>query len=66
MKYPLIIVSILFFFGCGYEKTEVNNKIEKQYDYRAAFLVVDGVYESELTAPFDILHHTIFHAEKGI
>jgi hypothetical protein len=33
----------------------VNNKIEKQYDYRAAFLVVDGVYNSELTAPFDSL-----------
>jgi transcriptional regulator GlxA family with amidase domain len=30
---------------------------------RAAFLVVDGVYNSELMAPYDILHHTVFHAE---
>ncbi|MFT5640042.1 MAG: transcriptional regulator GlxA family with amidase domain [Cyclobacteriaceae bacterium] len=40
--------------------------MEKQYDYRAAFLIVDGVYNSELTAPFDYPHHTIFHAQKGI
>jgi len=33
---------------------------------RAGFLVVDGVYNSELTAPYDILHHTPFHTEPGI
>lgn len=26
----------------------------------AAFLVVDGVYNSELMAPYDVLHHSIF------
>lgn len=31
-----------------------------------AFLIVDGVYNSELVAPMDILHHTIFHTEKGM
>ena len=30
---------------------------------RAAFLVVDGVYNSELMAPYDVLHHTVFHLE---
>ena len=30
------------------------------------FLVVDGVYNSELVAPMDILHHTAFHTEKGM
>ncbi|MGD2115346.1 MAG: DJ-1/PfpI family protein [Acidobacteriota bacterium] len=30
---------------------------------RAGFLVVDGVYNSELMAPYDILHHTVFHAQ---
>ncbi|MEL7001465.1 MAG: DJ-1/PfpI family protein [Bacteroidota bacterium] len=30
------------------------------------FLIVDGVYNSELVAPMDILHHTVFHAEKGM
>ncbi len=28
---------------------------------QAAFLIVDGVYNSELVAPYDILHHTQFH-----
>jgi transcriptional regulator GlxA family with amidase domain len=32
----------------------------------AAFLIVDGVYNSELVAPMDVLHHTKFHTEKGI
>ncbi|MEL6189932.1 MAG: DJ-1/PfpI family protein [Myxococcota bacterium] len=33
---------------------------------RAGFLVVDGVYNTELTAPYDIFHHTPFHTEPGI
>ncbi len=30
------------------------------------FLAVDGVYNSELVAPLDILHHTVFHVEPGM
>lgn len=30
------------------------------------FLVVDGVYNSELIAPMDVFHHTVFHTEKGM
>lgn len=33
---------------------------------RAAFLVVDGVYNSELMAPYDIFQHTVFHTQPGI
>lgn len=33
---------------------------------RAGFLVIDGVYNTELTAPYDILHHTPFHTKPGI
>ena len=32
----------------------------------AGFLLIDGVYNSELMAPYDIFQHTIFHAEGGI
>jgi transcriptional regulator GlxA family with amidase domain len=32
----------------------------------AGFLIVDGIYNSELMAPYDILQHTIFHIEPGI
>ena len=39
-----------------------NAPIERKLN--AAFLVVDGVYNSELMAPYDILQHTIFHTPK--
>ena len=32
--------------------------------YQVAFLIMDGVYNTELTAPYDIFHHTVFR--KGI
>ncbi len=31
-----------------------------------AFVVVNGVYNSELVAPMDIFHHTVFHTEPGM
>jgi transcriptional regulator GlxA family with amidase domain len=31
----------------------------------AAFLVVDGVYDSELMAPYDVFHHTVFHTDPA-
>lgn len=30
------------------------------------FLVRDGVYNTELTAPVDMFHHTVFHTEPGM
>lgn len=33
---------------------------------QAAFLIVDGVYNSELMAPYDVLHHSVFHTQPGI
>ncbi len=32
----------------------------------AAFVIIDGVYNSELVAPMDVLQHTIFHVDNGI
>ena len=29
-------------------------------NYNVAFLIIDGVFNTELTAPYDIYHHTIF------
>jgi len=31
-----------------------------------AFLILDGVYNTELTAPYDMFHHSVFHAEPGM
>lgn len=33
---------------------------------QVAFLLVDGVYNTELTAPFDVFHHTIFRRRPGM
>ena len=33
---------------------------------RAAFLIVDGVYNTELTAPFDVLGHSMNHVPDGL
>jgi transcriptional regulator GlxA family with amidase domain len=33
---------------------------------QVGFLLVDGVYGSELVAPFDVFHHTVFHADPGM
>jgi transcriptional regulator GlxA family with amidase domain len=33
---------------------------------RVGFLVLDHVYNSELMAPYDIFHHTIFHTKPGM
>ena len=33
---------------------------------QVGFLIVDGVYNTELTAPFDMFHHTVFHADAGM
>jgi len=32
---------------------------------RAGFLVVDGIYNSELMAPYDVFQHTVFHARPA-
>lgn len=33
---------------------------------QVGFLVIDGVYNSELMAPYDVFHHTAFHTKPGM
>jgi len=33
---------------------------------QVGFLIVDGVYNTELTAPYDIFQHSIFHTKPGM
>jgi transcriptional regulator GlxA family with amidase domain len=72
MKY--VLLCILFgMFSCGnptsnentLSETEVylNSESLPKLDssrYNVAFLIMDGVYNTELTAPFDIFQHTVF------
>ncbi|MEM6523060.1 MAG: DJ-1/PfpI family protein [Bacteroidota bacterium] len=70
----LFFVPIVLLLSCAkpQDQNEVNNLIPEvkpilpETILNAAFLIVDGVYNSELVAPMDILHHTVFHTEKGM
>jgi transcriptional regulator GlxA family with amidase domain len=53
--------------GCVEKKveSEAETQVESPHSetddvYRAAFLIMDGTFNSELTAPYDIFHHTKF------
>ena len=66
MKNFTTTLFIFCLLSCTHVPTE--NKISvnvRQPDiqserYNAAFLIMDGVYNTELTAPYDIFQHTIF------
>jgi transcriptional regulator GlxA family with amidase domain len=55
-KYLLLILS-LYLFGCctKEEKISLNPNF-----YNVAFLITDGTFNTELTAPYDIFQHTKF------
>lgn len=76
MKHILLIFTLLLLVSCNTskkEKKDSNNQLSEYVTddekfvpvlesnrYNVAFLVMDGVYNTELTAPFDIFQHTIF------
>lgn len=64
MNKLIALCSILISVSCT-EKLESERKLEryeniKEGRYNVAFLVMDGTFNTELTAPYDIFHHTIF------
>ena len=74
MKYLFIILALTLIVGCNTSKEknittdEIPNQVQNDKifpkleadRYNVAFLVMDGTYNTELTAPFDIFQHTIF------
>ena len=68
MRY-LIYLTIVFLGSCkiGGSSLAEDRSARHHLDparYNVAFLIMDGVYNTELTAPYDIFQHTIFR--KGI
>ncbi len=49
-----------------FEDKKMPAPIMPQKVLNVAFLIVNGVYNSELVAPLDIFHHTVFHTEFGM
>lgn len=68
MKKYIYIVSCILAFGCANtQKTEVKEPHHLQLErdrYNVGILVMNGVYNTELTAPYDIFQHTQYR--KGI
>ena len=62
------IVLLVLVLGCEKPAKEemVIEPVAEGKSFNAAFLMIDGVYNSELMAPYDIFQHTIFHTEGGI
>ncbi|MEQ8926003.1 MAG: DJ-1/PfpI family protein [Fulvivirga sp.] len=72
-KISLLLLATLFLASCVYNKeikdttdVQMPEPIMPSEKYNVAFVIVNGVYNSELVAPLDILHHTIFHTKKGM
>ena len=65
-----IYIFILFQLACSGPENEIRDQpIVPDLpgkELNVAFVIVDGVYNSELIAPMDIFHHTIFHVEPGM
>jgi len=71
MRYLVVFLFLLFITGCNQPADKKENVVVKKEfpkikegRYNVAFLIMDGTYNTELTAPFDIFQHTIFR--KGI
>ncbi len=64
----LTAITFILMVGCqsntSNETTNSNEiKTLPEGRYNVAFLVMDGTFNTELTAPYDIFHHTIFRED---
>ena len=77
MKYALLclLIPTLFLVCCQSIEPEVqDSSVHESYPllsqpdrvWNVAFLIMDKVYNTELTAPMDIFQHTIFHTNPGM
>lgn len=72
LVYIFLITAALLACNGTENKEAINNSavlptpIMPSQKLNVAFLIVNGVYNSELVAPMDILHHTVFHTQKGM
>lgn len=47
-------------------RVEPPAELPRDRPLNVGFLVIDGVYNTELTAPYDVFQHTVFHADPGM
>ncbi|QDU66370.1 DJ-1/PfpI family protein [Engelhardtia mirabilis] len=69
----LVLLPALLACGCsGLDRARATETaatpvaVRPDREWSVGFVIVDGVYNTELTAPFDILHHSVFHADQAL
>ncbi|WP_405562539.1 DJ-1/PfpI family protein [Polaribacter sp. Asnod6-C07] len=66
MKNTVLLLLTFILFSCSNHKTDKTYQSKKEFPeliedrYNVAFLIMDGTFNTELTAPFDIFQHTIY------
>ncbi|APZ44991.1 glutamine amidotransferase [Polaribacter reichenbachii] len=66
MKNTVLLLLTFIFFSCSNNKIDKTHIPKKEFPelvegrYNVAFLIMDGTFNTELTAPFDIFQHTIY------
>ncbi len=72
IKIPVFCFAVVLGLMCSCTDSSTENQQippVRQYEnewMNVAFVVVDGVYNSELVAPMDIFHHTVFHTDPAM
>lgn len=70
MRGMFLLLLITIAISCKQEPAKKDTStiapVHPARELNAAFLIVDGVYNSELVAPMDVLHHTVFHTDPAI
>jgi hypothetical protein len=61
---PLALVLLALTAACA--STPETERKTFPRELAVGFLIVDGVYNTELTAPYDVFQHTIFHTNPGM
>ena len=62
----LLAAAVLALAAGACRSVDTEHSAPEVSDLQVGFLVLDGVYGSELVAPHDVFHHTVFHAEPSM
>lgn len=62
-SYLIFLTYLLLFLACKSENSKINFDHDPDH-YNVAFLIMDGTFNTEFTAPYDVFQHTKYR--KGI
>ena len=71
LSYSFLAWAILITGSCSQSEQRMSSQemkatIRPEREWNVGFVLVDGIYNTELVAPIDIFQHTIFHTDPGL